>query len=84
MHPPRRLERLRRLAAALALLGWSATFASQLAVLRAADEAERDAREGRRDRFLLLSSLATNTLVFVSVYLYARSWWDRRTGRSRS
>jgi hypothetical protein len=62
------MRRWRLVLAALALGGWLGALVSHLAALRA----DRELWTVRRNRFLLLSSLCTNTLAFTSVYRYAR------------
>ena len=61
----------RRLLVGLALIGWMGTLLSQVAVLLATDEETARGWEERRNRFLLLASLSTNTLVFTTLYSIA-------------
>ena len=64
----------------LAVVGWGATIAAQLVAALTNTESERIEWTERRNLFLLVSSLATNTLALRAAYRLLRD----RTGDRRS
>ena len=73
------MDRTRLGLALSALVGWTGTIAAQLVASRTGDEAERIEWTERRNLFLLVSSLATNTLALRAAYRFFRD----RTGDRR-
>jgi len=72
------MVRIGRFLGMLALCGWVGAALSQLSALRADEEGASTWRD-RRNRCLLLSSVATNSLAAYSVYRAAkriRRWLD--------
>lgn len=56
----------------LAVIGWTGTLLSHFIAFRTDEIDEKREWEERRNRFLLLSSLTTNTLVLSTVYRYGK------------
>ncbi|OVE85345.1 hypothetical protein [Natronolimnobius baerhuensis] len=61
------MDRSRLALAALAVFAWCVTLASHLITRVTTTESERIEWTERRNLFLLVSSLATNTLVFTTI-----------------
>lgn len=74
------MSRKGRALIALALTGWIGSLLSHVIALRtdAADESRR--WKGRRNLFLLLSSLSTNALVLATLYRYGKKGKTRLQG----
>ncbi|ELY59950.1 hypothetical protein [Natronolimnohabitans innermongolicus] len=64
------MVRVRRTLVGVALIGWSVALVSHLAALEASDEPTRTRWTNRRNRFLLVSSVAMNTTVGITAYRY--------------
>ena len=66
------MPRIRRVLVLLALLGWLGALVSQVRALVSNDEGAATTWRGRRNQFLLLSSIAMNTAVLSTVYLLVK------------
>ncbi|WP_331235171.1 hypothetical protein [Natronorarus salvus] len=66
------MVRIGRSLALLALCGWIGAAVSQLSALRTDDDEDASTWRDRRNRFLLLSSVATNSLAVHAVYRVAK------------
>ena len=74
------MPQIRLILVLLALLGWLGALVSQVRAWVTSDDGAATTWRGRRNRFLLLSSIAMNTAVLSTVYLLVkkvRQW--RRT-----
>lgn len=71
------MSRKRTVLIVLAAIGWIGTLLSHLVALWTDEADEKRGWEGRRNRFLLLSSLTTNTLVLTTVYRYGKGLMER-------
>lgn len=68
---PTDMGRKRTALVVLAVVGWTGTLVSHLIARRAGNG--KQSWEEHRNRFLLLSSLATNALVLSTLYRYGKN-----------
>jgi len=66
------MVRIGRFLGVLALCGWFGAAVSQLSALRADDDEDASTWRDRRNRCLLVSSVATNSLTALTVYRVGR------------
>ncbi|WP_255170949.1 hypothetical protein [Natrononativus amylolyticus] len=71
------MSRFRRALALLALGGWFGAIVSHLTAGRAGTDAQHSRWAVRRNQFLLLSSICTNTLALTAAYRYVRAFRAR-------
>ena len=70
-------SRKRKVLTVLAVFGWTGTLLSHFIALRTDERGEKQGWAERRNRFLLLSSLTTNTFVLSTVYRYGKRIRER-------
>lgn len=73
-----RMARRQRILLVFALLGWTGAVFSQLIASTAA-ASDRERWETHRNQCMLVGSLATNTLVFTTLYRLLVQWRHLRT-----
>ena len=66
----------------LALVGWTGTLLSHITAFRTEGPEGKGDWVERRDRFMLLASLSTNTLVLITLYRYGKGISERRRGQA--
>lgn len=71
------MSRKRKILIVLTVIGWTGTLLSHVIALRTDETDEKQGWEERRNQFLLLSSLTTNTLVLSTVYRYGMEIRER-------
>ncbi|MFA9425289.1 hypothetical protein [Natronorubrum sp. A-ect3] len=78
------MVRIRRTLVRVALVGWLCALISQLLLVRASDDTTRSAWTARRNQCLLVSSLAMNSAVVLTVYAFIQRFRDQKGNDSNS